>query len=36
MYMKSSDKGIIWGLEKVCVLLYADDIALLSDNKEVC
>lgn len=34
MHMKSSDEGIICGLEKVCVLLYANDIVLLSDNKE--
>ena len=31
--MKSLDIGISIGDEKVCILLYADDIVLMADNE---
>ena len=34
LYLKSMDIGIDIGEEKICILMYADDIVLLTDNEK--
>ena len=34
LYLKSLDKGITCGEDKVCILLYADDIVLMAETEQ--
>ena len=36
IFLNSLDVGVKIGNENICLLLYADDIVLLSESREFC